>query len=228
VFDRLGDQEGIAHTSYGLGYCFRELGDDDKALELLNSAASQYHELAHFRGLATAIRGLGLVHRATGELVDAERYCARAHQLALDLGDRHLQCYTAQALAKTWIRGPDPHRAHEPLTTALRICCEIDDRFGAALIERTIGELHLALGNCHDAIRHLREAQTRWENIDHPLARARTLRDLGAANLQLNDHPTAHQAWRDALTTFQHLGTREASELTTWRAQRGCRCATLT
>lgn len=125
-------------------------------------------------------------------------------------------------------RGTDPQRAHEPLTKALRICCEINDRFGAALIERTIGELHLALGNCHDAIRHLREARTRWENINHPLARARTLRDLGATNLQLDDHPTAHQAWRDALTTFQHLGTREAGELTTWRVQQGCHCATLT
>jgi DNA-binding SARP family transcriptional activator/DNA-binding XRE family transcriptional regulator len=228
VFDRLGDQEGVAHTAYGLGYCFRELGDDDRALELLNSAATRYQELGHFRGLVTAIRGLGLVHRATGELVDAERYCAQAHQLALDLGDRHLQCYTAQALAKTWIRGPDPHRAHEPLAKALRICCEVDDRFGAALVERTIGELHLALGNCHAAIRHLREAQTRWENINHPLARARTLRDLGAANLHLDDHPTAHRAWRDALTTFQHLGTREAGELTTWRARQGCHCATLT
>lgn len=228
MLDRLGDREGTAHTCYGLGYCFRELGDDDKALELLHSAATLYQELGHQRGLAIALRGTGLVHRATGNLSDAEHYCAKAHQLAIELDDRLIQSYTAQALAKIWIRAGTPHRAHEPLTQGLRACHDHHDRFGVALIQRTIGELHLATGQFDDAVRDLRHAQTLWQEINHDLGRARTLRDLGAAHTQLGDHTTAHHTWRDALTTFTHLGTREAHELTAWRATWGCDCTTLT
>jgi tetratricopeptide (TPR) repeat protein len=228
MLDRLGDREGIAHTCYGLGYSFRELGDDNKALEFLNHAATLYKELNHRRGLAITLRGTGLVHRATGDLATADRFCTQAHQLAIDLDDRHLQCYTAQALAKIWIRGRKPNRAHEPLTHALLVCRDLHDKFGTALIQRTIGELNLATGQLHDAVHHLHQAQTHWEAIDHQLGRARTLRDLGAAYIQLGDHTTAHHTWHDALTTFQHLGTRETQELTTWRAEQGCHCTTLT
>jgi DNA-binding SARP family transcriptional activator len=222
--ERLGDHEGAAHALYGIGYGHRELGEDTLALRYLDAALSRYRRVGHRRGEAIAIRGIGLVYRARGELDVAAEHCTLAHRIVQDIGDRLLLCYTAQALAKVWIRQGDPERAHEPLLSSLRTCTELHDRLGAALVRRTLGELHLAADRLPLALAELELAKTAWEELAHALWRARTLRDIGAAHARAGDCAAAHDAWRTALATFRHLGTREAAELPAWRHRWGCRC----
>jgi tetratricopeptide (TPR) repeat protein/transcriptional regulator with XRE-family HTH domain len=224
ALERLGDEEGAAHAHYGIGYVYRELGDDDQAIEHLNRSLEMFRNVQHGRGEAIAIRGIGLVHRARGELTEAETYCARAHDLAMATGDRLLTAYTAQALAKIWIRQGTPERAQAPLTEGLATCTELRDRLGLALVHRTLGELHLAAGAPVAALDELTESIRGWQALGHELWQARTLRDVGAAHAALGDSPSAHHAWARAARTFDQFGTRERTELTGWRLQWGCAC----
>jgi tetratricopeptide (TPR) repeat protein len=180
--------------------------------------------VGHAPGEATALRGVGLVHRARGELEAAENHCAQAHLIATKAGDRLLCCYTQQALAKVWIRQGQTERAGEPLHQSLAISGELRDRLGATLVQRTIGELHLAAGRPDDALRQLEEAVRRWQGLGLGLWQARTLRDVGAAHAALGDAAAAHRAWVQARDTFNDVGTRERDELTSWRRQWGCNC----
>jgi DNA-binding SARP family transcriptional activator/tetratricopeptide (TPR) repeat protein len=222
--EALGDQEGAAHAHYGLGYMHRELGDDDRAITHLNQAIELYRRVGHVRGEATAVRGLGLVHRARGELDQAETLCARAHLMATTAPDRLLSCYTGQALAKVWIRQQRPERAAEPLAEMLVTSLGLRDRLGAALIRRTIGEMHLAAGRPQEALAFLIEAEDGWKELDHQLWQARTLRDIGAAHAALGDALAAHRSWATAARTLEKIGTRERGELTAWRLAWGCSC----
>ncbi|GAA1605006.1 DNA-binding SARP family transcriptional activator [Actinoplanes couchii] len=224
MLDRLGDVAGVAHAHYSLGFAHRELGDDEIALGHLGAALDRYRRLGHRRGELVAIRGMGLVHRARGELDEAAELCGAAHVIATGIGDTHLAAYTAQALAKVWIRQGDPERGREPLRVALAATTGRHDGHGTALVTRTIGELHLAAGRVADAAGLLESAAGQWQAIGMRLPRARTLRDLGAARCATGDHETAHRHWAAAAETFHALGVREKDELTSWRAGFGCDC----
>ncbi|MFR9778746.1 AfsR/SARP family transcriptional regulator [Micromonospora sp. MS34] len=224
TLERLADHNAAADAKYGLGHSLRELGDDEAALSWLNQAIDSYRSLGHFRGEVIGVRGIGLVHRARGELDEALRWCARAHDLVTAHGDEHMVAYTEQALAKVWFRQGDLVRPLPPLERGLSTCRRMHDRFGAALIQRTIGELHLAAGRPDAALDALRLAHEQWVELNHDLGIARTLRDLGAAYATVGDVAATHAAWDTAAATFRRLGTREAAEVSGWHQRWGCEC----
>ena len=224
TLQRAGDDVGVGHALRILGGIHREFGDDEAAIHYLHEAITRYRRVDHRRGEAVAVRGVSLVHRARGALDDAAQFAARAHHIATALHDELLLCYTTQATAKTLIRQGKPQTAGPMLHSALRSCAHLQDRFGTALIHRTLGELHLATGDPDRALRHLTDARSSWEQIHHRIGRARTLRDIGAAHAMQGNCRTAHHAWHEALVTFRDIGTREAGELPSWRQQWGCNC----
>ncbi|MBO3742682.1 AfsR/SARP family transcriptional regulator [Actinoplanes flavus] len=224
ILERVGDRAGAAHATYCLGHSHRELGNDDQAMRYLERATTMYRSAGHWRGEAIAVRGIGLIHRARGDLDAAELWCARAHDMVLHRSDPLLACYTAQSLAKVWIRQGRPERAAEPLHRGLRLCVDAQDRFGAALLRRTLGEMHLAAGRAAEALQDLFLAYAVWTELHHELGRARTLRDIGAAHALAGDCGAAHQAWQSAYATFSRLGIREAGEMHQWTRRSGCFC----
>jgi DNA-binding SARP family transcriptional activator/tetratricopeptide (TPR) repeat protein len=227
ALQQIGDLGGMAHAHYGLGFAHRELGADATAVEHLCTAIELYQRIGHRCGEMIAVRAIGLVHRARGELEPAERFCADAHGMAEDIGNSQLAAYTAQALAKVWIRRGDAGRALPALAAALETVSTMRDHEGSALVIRTIGEAHLAEGRIDEALRHLSEAAAIWEKIGLPLGHARTLRDLAAAEHRRGHRTRAHAIWADCLRTFRRLGTREQHELAEWRTRWGCGCAEL-
>jgi tetratricopeptide (TPR) repeat protein len=187
-------------------------------------AVDLYRAIGHRRGEAISIRGIGLVHRAAGDLDAAAENVERAHEIGAEIGDRLLLCYTGQALAKVWLRQGHAERGRPILEAALDTCTVMRDRLGVALIRRTIGELHLVTGDRAEALRQLRLAEDAWRDMDLDLWRARTLRDLGAAYALGGDCAPAHHSWQEAAIIFARLGTRERTELPDWRRRWGCEC----
>ncbi|NKE57163.1 tetratricopeptide repeat protein [Lentzea sp. PSKA42] len=116
------DPEGLGHALYGIGSIKRELGDDEGAFDTLAHAESVYREARSRRGEALAARGIGLVHRARGELDLAEEHIVRAHEMVAGTGDELLGCYTAQAWAKVLLRKGSFEPAEKLLRQALAGC----------------------------------------------------------------------------------------------------------
>ncbi|WP_143174027.1 AfsR/SARP family transcriptional regulator [Streptoalloteichus hindustanus] len=220
----LGDMEGTAHALYGIGYVRRELGEDMPALRALNAAVTAYEQAGNQRGKALSLRGIGLVYRANDQWDQAEYYFRRAHEIVRDLGDALLGCYTAQSLAKTMIRQGRGAEAVGTLLGCVEICRDLNDRFGLALVRRTLGEHHLAAGEHDPARGQLGIALASWHALELPLWRARTLRDLGASHALEGDHRTAHALWDEAAEVFARLGTREDAEVATWHTRWNCPC----
>ncbi|MBQ1015526.1 hypothetical protein KBX53_32285, partial [Micromonospora sp. M51] len=158
---------------------------------------------------------------------EAEEWCTRAPALIVDQQDEHIACYTSQALAKIWLRQGKVDQARGPLDRSLITCKRLHDRLGTALVQRTIGELHLAAGHLDDAARALGLAYDGWQALGHDLGRARTLRDTGMVRAAAGDLPGAHTAWADALAVFTRLGTREAAEAPGWHRACGPDCGSV-
>ncbi|RKR91903.1 DNA-binding SARP family transcriptional activator [Micromonospora pisi] len=224
VMEEAGEYAAAAEAAYSLGVVHRELCRDESAVRAFEQSGAGYRRISHWRGEAMSLRGIGLVRRAQGALSEAEDWFQRAHDMIGRHGDKHLQCYTAQSLAKVWIRMGRPERARTPLEQSLAVVRERSDRFGIALMHRTIGEMHLAADQPGVALQHLLPSRDLWLEIGHRLGAARTMRDIGAAHAAAGDCAAAHDAWRNALETFTAFDAREASELPGWRQQWGCTC----
>jgi hypothetical protein len=164
------------------------------------------------RGVALALRGLSLCHRAVDEYAEAADLAAQAVAILDRIGDEHGGAYARQAWAKASIRMGHHAEAAETVVACLHTCTRRHDRFGMALMTRTLGEVHVAVGDLAAARESLNAALSLWVELELPLWQARTLRDLAAATV--TDEPdVAERLWSRARELCADTGAREAAEL---------------
>ncbi|MEV7968600.1 tetratricopeptide repeat protein [Sphaerisporangium sp. NPDC088356] len=192
---------------------FLERGDYAAASALLDDALAAFRRLGSKRGEALTLRSTALVHRASGDLRLAETLSARAVELLRETDDVLMEAYAVQSLAKTRIRLGEHDAVLPGLVDALGVCTGQADRFGEALILRTIGELHLARGDFAEAEERLTRSIAVWDDLGLPLFRARSLRDLASVRAARGDAAGARALREEALGVFAAFGTREYTEL---------------
>jgi len=209
---RIGDDGVVAAACYGLGVISRDDSGIDSGVD---AAAAQFRRCVELnRGIgdsrneALALRGLSLCHRARDEHAEAAELSERATQILVAAGDELGATYARQSSAKALLRLGRTVGMADLLAGCLDTCVRHGDRFGIALVRRTIGELYLATGDRAAATSTLVAALADWTALKLPLWQARTLRDLAAADLE---HAGEH--WRRAGELFAATGGREAAEL---------------
>ncbi|MFJ6674471.1 BTAD domain-containing putative transcriptional regulator [Actinosynnema sp. NPDC091369] len=207
-----GDGRLAAQALHALGRVLTEKGELDRALENCVRTLDCYRETGDRHSEAIALRSVGIVHRAAGRWDEAAEHCAEAVRVLRGLGDRLMSAYAVQALAKVRIRQGRGDAVRSDLLECLTTCGEMQDGFGQALVLRTLGELELAAGRPDMARRYLEHALHRWTSLALPVWRARTLRDLSAALLALDEQAAADETWTEALSIFTAHGSREAGE----------------
>ncbi|HVK24392.1 MAG TPA: BTAD domain-containing putative transcriptional regulator [Actinokineospora sp.] len=203
-----GDHGVIAAALYGLGAISRDHGDLATAVAEFRRCVELYQSGEDPRGAALGLRGLSLCHRAAGEHAEAAALSADAMALLVSAGDGLGAVYARQSWAKASFRAGVVTGVAETLADCLRSSVQQCDRFGVALTTRTLGELHLAIGDLDQARDLLSDALAKWTELGLPLWRGRTLRDLAAA-----DPTAADEHWAAARALFAETGARELAEL---------------
>lgn len=211
-FRRLHDDPGLGLSCRYAGSVQLELGDFEAARAFLGESLRAYRRLGSRRGESLTLRSLGLVHRALGEYAAAEELSGRAVDLLSTLGDPLMLAYAMQARAKSRIRLGRSAEAAAEIRGVLDVCRAHRDRFGEALALRTLGECELAAGRLDTADQHLTTAAAHWHELELPLPRARTLRDLAAAREAAGDRASARALRAEARDVFVAYEARERDE----------------
>lgn len=206
--ERIGDDSVVGAASYGLGVISRDHGGIDDAAAHLHRCVELYRKTGDSRGEALALRGLSLCHRARDEHAAAAELSELAIEILVAAGDELGTTYARQSWAKALLRLGRTEGMVDVLTGCLDTCTRHRDRFGAALVTRTLGELYLAVGERTMAKETLAAALADWEALKLPLWQARTLRDLAAA-----DPERASEHWQRAQELCAAVGGRETAEL---------------
>jgi hypothetical protein len=99
------------------------------------------------------------------------------------------------------------------LQEALAVHQAMGDRWGEAMVLRTMGELDLAADRLDESAKWLSAALEIFRGQEASLFCARTLRDIAALELARGDRAAAETARAEALRTFRTFGAREYDEL---------------
>jgi predicted ATPase/DNA-binding SARP family transcriptional activator len=131
IYERLDDALGIARTLHYIAEARRDLGDFERASELLNRSI----EIRRANGLGTSastVHSLGDLYLDTGDIPTAERYYREALALGLQAEDVRVGVYCLAGLACVAARNEDATAAGRLWTLAERLEHEIGFRMVAA------------------------------------------------------------------------------------------------
>ncbi|ANZ42986.1 hypothetical protein BBK82_23970 [Lentzea guizhouensis] len=202
----VGDRGVVAAASYGVAAILRDHGDVTEAIAAFERCVELYRSLADRRGEALALRGLSVCHRATGAFAPAVELSRDAERILREAGDELGTTYAVQSLAKASLRAGDLTGVEDLLAGCIEVCTRQHDRFGLALMTRTLGEAVLAQGRDDEAAALLEDALDQWTTLGLPIWQARTMRDLAVATGD-------EEIWAQAKALFTDLRAREAGEL---------------
>ena len=209
----LTEPQELARAHHGHGMTLTELGALPEALEASEKALAAYTALdRQTHGQALVLRSIAIVHRAAGRLDAALDYAERALGLLRGTGDRLMQAYATQTVAKIRIRQGLGASMRAELRECLATCHEMQDGFGQGLMLRTLGELESAAGDPAAAWPLLERSLEWWQALRLPLWRARTLRELAVVIGSTGDAEAADGVWTEAATLFLAHRSREATE----------------
>ncbi|MFI1359515.1 AfsR/SARP family transcriptional regulator [Streptomyces sp. NPDC020898] len=211
-FRQLDDPAGLGVACRHAALSHLELGEFDTVAALLDEALTSYRRLGSRRGEALALRTYGMLHRARGDYEAADELLCRSLTMLREFGDDLMSAYAAQARAKARLRLGRTREAAADLAGLLDVCRRYGDRYGEALVHRTLGECALAAHELTDAETHLSASVALWGALDLPLPRARALRSLAALRDALGDEREAAALRAEAVGVFVAHEAREARE----------------
>ena len=99
LFDRLGDQQGIASSLHQLAMLAQDTGDLAEARRLYEQSLQIKRELGDKQGIASTLHQLAKLAQDTGDLAEARRLYEQSLQINRELGDKQGVAITLAQMA---------------------------------------------------------------------------------------------------------------------------------
>jgi DNA-binding SARP family transcriptional activator len=189
----------------------RDSGEPDRALPLVEAALT-IRRAQHNRRL-TAMNLIIYAYALfdTGRLDDAEHALDEAWHITVEIGDTLHAAYVEQTLADVDVRRGRWQQARDRLDRALPTFETLANADGAAEVNRTRGELAIAIGEPAEAIEPFRLALEAWRQLRAPLEAARLLARLARAHTLTGHHDQARVCATECDLILTDLGLTEKS-----------------
>ncbi len=210
---REGDRKKIANLAYRLGDTYRERGDREKALPLLEESLLLCRQLDNPIGEAIVLVSLATLHLQARDALLAETHARAA-----------LEIYRRQAEAKGIVKasmllgdacwaGERYEEALPLYREALEICRAHQDIMGtAALLDRVAKMLRL-LDRHEEALPVFEEALDAWHRLSVPDREAMTLVNMGDLYRRKRELRKALLCHEQALDLFRDLKDAKSAAL---------------
>ncbi|ADB31093.1 transcriptional regulator, SARP family [Kribbella flavida DSM 17836] len=121
INEAAGREASVLVNRGNLASAWRQLGQVERAAELLGEVLEAYQQRSHPRGELSTLDELARLYSQEGNGVAALQTALRAYDLATHIRDRKAQAQTAATVAEAQLRVGDPHAAIEWSETCLSI-----------------------------------------------------------------------------------------------------------
>ena len=160
-----------------LGNVYRDLGQNDKALELFNLELRLRQELGESSGISTSLNRIAGVHSNINDTANAFKY----YQQALDL---KRDTSTLNNLGELCATTGEFQQAIDFYNEALTLTRKDNDRRGEAAILANIGAFYRQLGELSNALEYYNQALPLARAMNSPANEAAILGHIGRVHLE--------------------------------------------
>jgi len=211
IYQRLGDQAGIAAISHHLGGLAQTRGSYDEAEREYHRSRNLHEQLGIPLGVSLTEHNRAALARERGDYDEAERRYQRSVDAPERLGDPARVAHSHHergALAQ--VRG-DLDEAEREYRSALAIREQIADQVGIAAACNNLGALAQHRGNHDDAERYFHRSLEIFERIGDHAGYAMTCYNLGRLAQARGDHDEAERQYQRSLRLSEQLGLRASA-----------------
>jgi tetratricopeptide (TPR) repeat protein len=198
LYERAGDEAGIAAVRQQLGHTLREGGDCAQAEECFQSSLAIRERIGDQPGIAAAWHSLGMLALDHGDLARAEACLRRCLTITDHIGNQQMGAWTWGRLGHVaWSRG-DLSQAEDCYQRWL-VCSErIGNPEGSGMAWSNLGAVALDRGDCVQAADCSARGLAIFEQIGHQFGLAVARGNLGWLACERGDVPGALRWCRGA------------------------------
>ncbi|HEV8483896.1 MAG TPA: CHAT domain-containing tetratricopeptide repeat protein [Blastocatellia bacterium] len=208
IAERIGDKEGMADVSLGLGMIHRSQGNFNAALEDLEKCSTLYREVGNQEYLAFALDSIGTVHRKLGNYVLALEYSEKSLAIAEASGSRDASLSTLMNLGNVWYALGDFPRALEAYQKVLPIFEALNRRQGISYALSNIGNIYYVQGNYGGALELYQKSLAIEQSIGDQSGISSSLASIGFVHRQQGNYDLALEFYQKSLALRQTLGAK--------------------
>jgi predicted ATPase/Tfp pilus assembly protein PilF len=187
----------------------RDLGDYDRAVEMLLQSLALWWEIGDQAGIAFSLDKLGTTVMRQGDFTTATAMLEQALKLRRQLGDQHGTYATLNnlGLVASW-QGHD-EQAIELFSESAALARAAEDDHVLGIILTNLGEVYAHQGNCDQAETCYAEAASIYSKLGNRAGEADIIRDRGVLALKQNHLDQASDLLVKTILAFQQMDDRE-------------------
>jgi len=191
------------------GFLTRDLGDYDRAVEMLLESLALWWEIGDRAGIAFSLDKLGTTVMRQGDYRTATAMLEHALKLRRESGDRHGTYATLNnlGLVASW-QGHD-ERAIELYSESQALARAAEDDHTLGIILTNLGEVYAHQGHCDRAEACYAEAAAIYTKLGNRAGEADIIRDRGVLALKQNHYEQASELLVQTILAFQQMDDRE-------------------
>ncbi len=197
-----------------LGGTYRNIGDNQRAFELMSRSLERYQETSQLGRQADAYNNLANICYELGRLSEARHYYEAGAKIKQDIGDVYGEALLAGNLGEVFRLEGNIEQAIAQYEHALAIYKQLGSTYGSAVLHMNLGAAHLIRSNLSSAETHLQAsaalfAQAGAEDFLPELERYQAEWQLQSGNIQ-----QARQLCEQALLTAARQDARAEAGIT--------------
>lgn len=217
---RFIDGQSSAYQSLAIVYAY--LGQNEKALELLNKSlelfrqAPQYiKDLARNRVTEASIRkDIGSIYRQTGNLNKALEFYNQALQIAVEAKRPAMEAIALNNIALVHLAFGEPHKALQNLNRALDIDHRIKNKPGEPIILVNIAQVYSYWGSHREALNYANQGLKIAGEIGNKELVSTCLNNIGNTYLALSENEKSFDAFNRSLKISREIEDKKGEAVT--------------
>lgn len=210
LYQKLGDDKGIAASLNNLGVIFQEQSNYAKALECFNESVALKFKLGDTAGATSGLLNTGTIFSYTGDNLNAIKAFEDVIRIASVNKDTSRIIDANINLSTVWINERKPQKALVLLHGAMTLSNITGDDYSLAYCYNNIGGVYQNTFQNDKAISYFNMALALRDDLGDIAGMATTLDNLGKMYIRLNRLDNALDYFFQALQYNQQLGDKRS------------------
>jgi len=189
-------------------------GSFEQSLVVLDMARRAAEQIGDQEGIATVLRGIGVIHSRRGDYARALEYYRKSLALSEAAGDKAGIARTLDNIGIIHRLQGDYARALDYYRKSLALKEELGDKAGLALTLNNLGIVHGERGDYEQALDYHRRSLALKEELGDQVGIALTLNNLGLVHKSRGDYEQARECFRRSLVLKEAAGDRPGIAIT--------------